>query len=162
MSVKSIPLEKKFLTKVEKTPACWVWTANKTSQGYGVITVNHTKQLYAHRVSWELHFGPVPSGKLVCHKCDNRACVNPTHLFLGTHQDNTTDMMTKKRNNPPRGDRCAHSKLTAADVVEIRSLYRDGATQSSLAKKFLVSDRSIFAIIHGKTWSHVPSGVQNG
>lgn len=94
-------LAARFWAKVNKTPTCWLWTANRLPKGYGVINVGGRagSQQLAHRVSWELHFGPIPDGLWVLHRCDNPPCVRPDHLFLGTVQDNVDDMVTKGRAN---------------------------------------------------------------
>ncbi len=75
---------------------CWEWSAYKNAKGYGVIGVGNKTQL-SHRVSYEIHFGKIPNGLLVCHKCDNPGCNRPSHLFLGTALDNTRDCVEKKR-----------------------------------------------------------------
>ena len=76
---------------------CWEWKYGKISTGYGAILLPNGKQILAHRLSYELFYGEVPSDKLVCHICDNPPCVNPIHLFLGTYKDNTQDMLSKGR-----------------------------------------------------------------
>jgi hypothetical protein len=91
----------RFFEKVNKTDACWLWTATRHHRwGYGHIRADG-KNKAAHRVSWELHFGPIPDGLLVCHKCDNPLCVNPAHLFLGTNADNAADRVAKGRSVYP-------------------------------------------------------------
>ena len=88
-----------FWAKVEKTgeDSCWKWKGFKNKQGYGRMGVGPSQCVNAHRVSWTIHNGPIPKGMFVCHQCDNPECTNPKHLFVGTRQDNTNDMMIKKR-----------------------------------------------------------------
>lgn len=90
---------KSFWSKLDKgeNEECWNWKAFKNKQGYGRMGIAASECVNAHRVSWVIHYGQIPSGMFVCHKCDNPSCVNPNHLFLGTRQDNTNDMMIKKR-----------------------------------------------------------------
>jgi HNH endonuclease len=91
-------LADRFWEKVKKTDGCWEWTARRLPKGYGTIScVDHRTSLCAHRVSWELHNGPIPDGMWVLHHCDNPQCANPDHLFLGTHTQNMRDMLAKGR-----------------------------------------------------------------
>jgi hypothetical protein len=112
----SVSLVTRFWLKVDRRGdnECWLWTASTTGNGYGQFspTCHPPKTGYAHRFSYELHYGPIPAGMLVCHTCDNPRCVNPKHLFLGTHQDNATDMKQKGRhwNGSHRYSRMAKKK----------------------------------------------------
>jgi len=110
--------------------------------------------LYAHRVCWELLNGPVPDGLLVCHTCDNRICVRPDHLFLGTHLTNNRDAKTKGRT--ARGARHGNVKLTAAQVLNIRARYEAGErNQHRLAEEFGVSHATISDLVLRKYWTHI-------
>lgn len=146
-----------FISKVnfvEKT-GCWEWANYVHKNGYGQYHVN-CKPVYAHRHSYALFVAPIPKGMLVCHKCDNRKCVNPDHLFLGTHADNYNDMVMKKRRNVAIGERSGKSKLTKVDVLKMVDLYSMGnITQRGLAAMFNITNQSVNQVLAGKSWSHV-------
>jgi hypothetical protein len=97
---KATPIEDRFWSKVNKTDSCWNWTSSIVGNGYGGLfsgTKKQRKSLRAHRFSYELHNGVIPEGLFVLHKCDNRLCVNPEHLFLGDSTDNMRDCAAKGR-----------------------------------------------------------------
>ncbi len=87
----------RFWSKVEKTAGCWLWTGSKWKNGYGAMTIAPRKRVRVHRFAFELMVGPIPSGMMVCHSCDVKNCVNPSHLFLGTNEDNQKDSVKKRR-----------------------------------------------------------------
>lgn len=91
----------RFWAKVQKSSGCWEWQACTNGAGYGIVGIGGKRVDRAHRVSYRLHKGEIPAGLFVCHTCDNRRCVRPDHLFLGTNQDNVDDMVTKGRNSKP-------------------------------------------------------------
>lgn len=142
------PLADRFWKKVEKSDGCWNWTAQRRPGGYGTIVVSNRHEM-AHRVSWTLNVGSIPQGLKVLHRCDNPACVNPEHLFLGTSSDNIEDMISKQRN--PRGEQHGHAKLTWPQVRLIREL-RSHYGKRRLAKIFGVSPSTIQFIWNGDTW----------
>jgi hypothetical protein len=149
------PLADRFWTKVRKTDGCWLWTGCVGSHGYGEIWSAETAgRLTTHRVSWELHHGPIPEGMSVLHRCDVRACVNPAHLFLGTDTDNMADKTAKRRHR--FGERHHGATLTEADVRAIRDRWqRGGVTQRDLADAFGVDPSQVSRILSGDAWSHV-------
>lgn len=159
---KPTPLAVRFWAKVAVAGPneCWIWQGS-ICNGYGHIGEGGTngRILKAHRVAYELRYGPIPAGLLVCHTCDTPACVNPAHLFVGTSQDNSDDCMEKGRHVPgdARGSRNGHAKLVEAEVAQILADLRAGAcTQSALAKRYKVDPSIISDIWRGKIWRHVP------
>jgi hypothetical protein len=135
--------------RVDETTGCHVWTGKLNHNGYGRIGINY-KDVLAHRLSYELQVGPIPSDLFVCHKCDNRACINPAHFFLGTLSDNHADMVKKGRNT--RGESQWLAKLKDDYVRVIRLLKWD---DKETAKLFGVTPSNIKHIRERKRWTHV-------
>lgn len=151
------PLDHKarLMRKVAKGPdGCWNFTGYLLSNGYGRIKGFDYKPILAHRFSYELHFGKIPKGLCVCHKCDNRQCVNSAHLLLGTQAENMRDMSNKGRAVGPtevvmtRNMRHWKAKLTTEQIREIRS--RSSEPRKQLATEFGTSARYISSIICGR------------
>lgn len=138
----------RFWSKVAIIPEheCWEWIAGKESNGYGSIGYG-PRTYVAHRISWMLHYGEMPS-LCVLHSCDNRGCVNPAHLFLGTRQDNNLDAMRKDR--LCRGERRA-TKLSESDVADIRRRV-SSERQIDLAREFGVHPSHISRTVSGNKW----------
>lgn len=149
--------EERFWAKVQKTDGCWLWTASVRNRGYGMFSVNR-RNCQAHRVSWELAYGPIPDGLHVCHRCDNVLCVRPDHLWLGTNHENHLDKVRKGRWGPDRavvGERHGSARLTEEAVRIIRRERTAGALVRDLASRFGVSKRTIYDVSMGQTWSHL-------
>ena len=138
---------------------CWIWSGTEWgTSGYG--RGNYAKKPEgAHRISWLIHFGAIPGGRFVCHRCDTPKCVNPAHLFLGTIADNHADMVSKRRHphgdSSPRrrhsqsyaiGSKCSWSKLNEDSARAIRKAFTEGATQQALATRYGVSRSAIWQI----------------
>ena len=140
-------LEQRFWAKVKKTDGCWEWTACCSSSGYGQICRGgHSgPQVQAHRLSWELHNGPIPDGMCVLHRCDN-----PSHLFLGTIADNNADMAAKGRAAHQHGETNGSCRLTADQVNDIRLYLAQGVKQRTLASYFGVHQTTICDINIGR------------
>lgn len=147
-------LIERFESQINKTTNdCWIWVGEIAEHGGGVLRIGG-QILSAYRLSYEIYNGEIPKGLCVCHECDVRACVNPDHLWLGTHAENMADAARKNRMHP--GEQSAQSKLTEKQVVEIISLYKTGEySQQQLADKFNVQHSIISGIITGKNWKHL-------
>ena len=145
--------EERFFKQTYKDPisGCWLWIGAICGTGYGGIKVNG-RLTRAHRFSYELHYGSIPDGLCVLHKCDVRHCVNPDHLFTGTITDNNRDCTNKKRRNDHKGEDHYRAKLTEKQAIEIKYSHLKNST---LAEKYHVSRPTISAIWNGDNWKHI-------
>jgi DNA-binding XRE family transcriptional regulator len=148
------PMEERFWSKVQKqSNGCWLFTSVHGGTAYGMLSVKEGEYL-AHRISWVLHYGEIPQGTLVLHKCDVPKCVNPDHLFLGTHRDNSDDKLSKKRHR--FGESSPITPFTEKDVLKIRELYASGKlSQQKIANMYGVNQTAISAIVRRATWKHI-------
>lgn len=140
--------------KADDLNSCWIWIGGKNESGYGRINFKNREVKLAHRVAFELCFGPIPEGKKVCHRCDNPPCCNPFHLFIGTQADNMADCL--KKNRFAKGESRPDSKLTNEQVRYIRENYSfRKVTHKMLGKLFGVSSGCVLKVIKNRTWSHI-------
>jgi len=147
---------KSFDERLDKTSDCWVWTGPKNNYGYGRYYIRGGRIIAAHRFAWERAHGVIPDGKVVCHSCDNPACCNPAHLFVGTQMDNIRDCISKGRKLIQRGESASAAKITEEQVREIRNRFAlGGVLKKDLAAEFGLKPPSISLIISRVNWSHV-------
>ena len=146
MTASNLSPETRFWLHVKKGPECWEWTSS-TNYGYGMMNVNK-KTWRAHRLSWEFHNGPIPNGMCVLHRCDNRPCVNPAHLFLGTNQDNNKDKVSKRRHR--FGQSHPLAKISKDQAMSIRNDPRPGV---EISAAYGLSKQQVSAIRVGRRWS---------
>lgn len=155
----------RFWSKVQKTDSCWIWTASKRHKGYGAFVwateIGKVIQGRAHRFSYELHKGAIPEGMFCLHHCDNPACVNPDHLWLGTAADNNHDMVQKGRHHPG-GSICGangkwkrgvahHAYKVTSQVTRLVKRDRDrGMSYLNLGKKYKLATVTVYRIINGR------------
>lgn len=157
------PAEARFWACVEKKDSgCWEWTGVLVRGKYGQICVKGRHRMYAHRFSYQLHFGPIPGhdsyhGYCVCHRCDNPKCVNPDHLFLGTNFDNIQDRNRKGRTQRGYGFRQLGTANPVAKLTdsEVLAIFKSRSRGVDLATQYGVSQTTITQIRQGKTWAHL-------
>lgn len=147
----------RFISKIIKTPTCWIWDAGRTKTGYGQFG-DHEDHRYAHQFSYELFKGPILDNKHVLHSCDNRWCVNPNHLRLGTALENSQDMSRKNRSMC--GEKSNLAKLKQHQVVEILKYKNQGLTQKQVSARFNISRQTVGDIWRGKRWQRVYRSFQ--
>lgn len=160
---RSDPVER-FWRYVRKTDDCWEWTGCMKGPGrhqYGHMALSGYKRVTSHRFSWEIHFGPIPEGMFVCHRCDNPSCVRPDHLFLGTNSENMKDRWNKGRyakvNVQNRGSKHGMSKLTEEQVTEIRRDYVPWKRNcvNDLAAKYGITRSGVYGVVRNINWKHM-------
>lgn len=150
------PVTERLLKRVDvdDETGCWIWTGRIEGWGYGAIDARG-RTYGAHRLSYETFVGPIPEGMIVCHACDRPPCINPAHLWLGTHADNASDRDNKGRQIAPRGEDHGNAVLTEPDIAAIRSAHAGGESMTSLAKRYSVTRQNIGFIVRRATWRHV-------
>lgn len=152
----SLPAIERLHRQTSKAPGlgpqgnCWEWTGHRDRTGHAKMKDDHQKSAGVHRVAYEAAFGPIPEGVFVCHRCDNGACVRPSHLFLGDQDANMKDMSVKGR--AARGEKNFRAKLSEADIRAIR---RDHRTNVAIGSQYGVSPPTISKIKWGRLWAHV-------
>lgn len=147
---RTIPIKERFGKNTRKTSSgCIEWTAYSDPKGYGRSSPNQNGEVLSHRIAFEMAHGKIPEGMHVLHHCDNRKCVNVSHLYLGTNDDNVRDRCLRNRNHNLSGENNPRSKLKLRQVCEIR---KSGASRPELANRFGVSEYTIYAIQSGLTW----------
>lgn len=168
-----MPLRDRLTRLTVKTSSCWLYAGGKDKDGYGVVRIRggsasaRRPALKAHRVAYELAYGPIPAGLHIRHACHVRHCINPAHLSVGTNADNVGDMMRAGRQSKgaakaaamagvtARGEAHSFAKLTAADVRRLRERRAKGATYYELGREFGIAYQTAFRVAKGQSWKHV-------
>lgn len=147
-NLRNVPFEKRY--QLDEETGCWLWIGGTNSDGYGVWSAHGETK--AHRASWVLHHGIIPPGLHVLHRCDRPSCVNPAHLFLGTHQDNMADLRKKGRAYGAIGVQNHGAKLSDAEVLAIIQDFRPAKV---IAEEFKISKGMVDKIRNGGAWKHL-------
>lgn len=146
---------RKIAWKVDEK-GCWVCTSHSLKGGgYPAIQKDHVRKRISH-VMYEKHYGTIPKGLIICHHCDNPSCINPEHLFVGTHMDNAIDKMNKGRQSRLKGENAPRVKLTDSIIIEIRN---SKVTSAELMKKYNISHSQIVRIRNGDAWGHIGGNI---
>lgn len=150
----------RFWAKVKITSpnSCWLWTANKDKDGYGRLRIQN-KDDGAHRISFIIYYGDIPSNCCVMHKCDTPSCVNPTHLVVGNNILNTKDRDFKQRQ--AKGEKNGNCKLTKKQVAKIKELSASGLSSRKVGRIFGISKTHVLYIRGGKAWKHLVKDTEN-
>lgn len=147
MAGKTKDLFARFWAKATIGDGCWEWQRSFFASGYGAIWRNGANS-YAHRVAYELAHGAVPGALNVCHRCDNRRCIRPDHLFLGTDADNSADKCRKGRQ--ARGLSLPHTRLTEDDIASMRAAVESGSPQREVARRYNVHASHVSKVVNNK------------
>lgn len=151
-----LPVHEKVMARVvvDDQSGCWVWQGGCGFNGYARLRRGaNGKPVYCHRVMFEHHHGPVPEGHVVMHTCDNRRCVNPAHLRLGTQKDNVLDMYKKGRSG--------RSTLSEKEVRAIHSMSENGIPADAIANEFRIASCTVYEIVSGRSWSWVKEELRS-
>ena len=150
--VKERDIQERFENNIEivTESGCWIWTGKLDKDFYGYLSWGRHDKYRAHRYAYEKYIGKITDDLYVCHKCDVTSCCNPKHLFLGTTQENTRDMVKKGRQ--VRGSRAHFAKLNECEVKTIKEKLHNNIKGSALAKEYNISDNAISRIKLNKTW----------
>lgn len=147
---------KRFWSKVDKTgpSGCWLWTGGRFGSGYGCTRWQGKHSCMAHRVAYEIVFGDIPKGMFVCHVCDNKECVNPSHLFIGTAKDNSRDMVSKGRSIACsfKGERNPSAKVSSGNVHIVRGLFEKGCSVREISDRTGIPYSNTWCIAHRRSW----------